>query len=264
MNPQRLDVGEYTTVALCRNGWTLYNRNDVFVGNCLYRYGQYSYDEQRLFEHFIGPNDIVIEAGAHIGSLTVPISKVAGTVYAFEPQRLAFQMLCANLALGECRNVYAYPIAIGAENGMIMVPKEKPEVLGNMGGVILKGVTEGERVQLVTIDSLGIDCNFLKADVEEMEFDVLTGAKATIRRCRPIMYLECNKNHEPLIELLTELEYAAHWHLPMMFNEDNFYENADNAMANTASTNLLCFPLEHPAANDFQRARITLDNIGIT
>ena len=45
----------------------------------------------------------------------------------------------------------------------------------------------------MTIDSLGlVDCHLLKIDVEGMEADVLAGARETIARCKPILFVENN------------------------------------------------------------------------
>ena len=54
---------------------------------------------------------ISLDVGANIGCHTVPFAKLvgeSGRVVAFEPQRLVFQNLCANLALNALTNVYVY------------------------------------------------------------------------------------------------------------------------------------------------------------
>src|SRR5262245_2266954 len=87
----------------CRHGRMLYNINDRFIGASLHAYGEYSEEEIDLFKQIVRAGDIVIEVGANIGAHTVWFSKETaqggGRVVAFEPQRLVFQTLCANLAL---------------------------------------------------------------------------------------------------------------------------------------------------------------------
>src|SRR5207237_6944461 len=90
-----------------------------------------------------------------IGAHTVELSRFFGDdgeVYAFEPQRIVFQTLCANLALNQCANVFAKQAALGAEKGMILVPAMDPAVRSNFGGVSLMNVSAGEPGDVLTLD----------------------------------------------------------------------------------------------------------------
>src|SRR6476620_7891408 len=100
----------------CRYGRMLYNINDTFVGRLLDRYGEYSEGEIDLFKQIVRPGDVVIEVGANIGAHTVWFARntwPGGAVIAFEPQRLVFQTLCANLALNDIVNALVYQQACG-------------------------------------------------------------------------------------------------------------------------------------------------------
>ena len=64
----------------------------------------------------------------------------------------------------------------------------------------------GKTVPIVRIDDLRLDdCHFLKIDVEGMEKTVLAGAVDTIRRFRPILYVEDDR-FEKSAELRAFLE----------------------------------------------------------
>lgn len=253
MTDVRLSIGEYTALRSCASGLTLFNRLDFCVGHALLNHGDFSPGEREMFSGLIRPHDVVIEAGAHIGTHTVALSKMGKAVHAFEPQRLVFQTLCGNLALNECRNVHAYHAAVGKADGHILVPFERPDKVGNTGGVLLSGVTEGERVPIVTLDSTGLDCDFLKADVEEMELDVILGAQKLIQRCHPILYLESNHSHRSLVDLVDSLGYAMYWHCPKIVRGE------DSRLGGIVSINLLCFPFERLSEAP-ERARIKLDD----
>ncbi len=88
--------------------------------------------------------------------------------------------------------------------------------------------------------------NLIKADVEGMERDVLDGARATIERTRPVLYVECDrKDRAPaLIRLVLSAGYRAFWHTPPFFNPDNFAGNDRRAFGNLVSGNLLALPAE--------------------
>src|SRR5690606_28828206 len=94
----------------CRHGPMLFNKRDLYVGRSLATYGEFSEAEIGLFRQILRPGGVVVEAGANIGAHTVPLARMvgeSGAVVAFEPQRLQFQLLCANLALNGMINVFA-------------------------------------------------------------------------------------------------------------------------------------------------------------
>ena len=114
-----VDPAGFNRLRMCRTGPIVYNRFDRYVGASLHRYGEFSHSEQALFEVLVGRGQVVVEVGANIGAHTVVLSRLVGAdgeVHAFEPQRIVFQALCANLALNQCTNVWARQMAVGSEN----------------------------------------------------------------------------------------------------------------------------------------------------
>src|SRR5437868_835956 len=86
----------------CREGAMLYNTNDTYIGRALDTYGEISRGEVELFQHVVQPSTTAVEVGANIGVHTIVLARLVGPqgrVVAFEPQRIVFQMLCANVAL---------------------------------------------------------------------------------------------------------------------------------------------------------------------
>ena len=60
----------------------------------------------------------------------------------------------------------------------------------NWGGLALGSCSEGEEVEVITIDSLKLSaCDFIKVDVEGMELPVLQGAAENLV-ITPILYVE--------------------------------------------------------------------------
>ena len=87
----------------------LYNEHDIYIGRSLDLYGEFSEGECDVFRQLIQPGWTVLELGANIGSHTVFLAKrvgPSGRVIAFEPQRIVFQTLCANIALNNLLNVF--------------------------------------------------------------------------------------------------------------------------------------------------------------
>ena len=247
---QEIDTAGFNQLASCRHGPLLYNANDQYVGRSLALYGEFSEQEMDVFRHFVNPGDVVLEVGANIGAHTVSLAGLVGpegVVYALEPQRLVFQVLCANVALNSLSNVHAYHAAAAAAAGSITVPELDPQTFQNFGGLSIQGHEAGTVVPVITLDSLGLGrCALLKVDVEGMEQEVLSGAVDTIARLRPVMYVENDRKEKSpaLITMLQSLGYKLWWHLPPLFNPENFAGNPDNVFGNIVSCNLLCIPAE--------------------
>ncbi len=114
----------------------VYNKNDIYIGGSLQKYGEFSISEQIVFRQMLRDGMLAVEVGANIGAHTVELSRFVGTrgeVHAFEPQRIVFQTLCANLALNQCANVFAQQVALGKEPGFTMVPPVEPSARTNFG-----------------------------------------------------------------------------------------------------------------------------------
>ena len=152
---------------------------------------------------------IVFDVGANIGTMSIPFSRVAERVYAFEPQSKLVQLLRANVRLNKCDNIVVVQTAVGhkgTETEMdttYIVNKDLDEdelsydtqLTVNYGaGRLGKG---GEAVTMISIDDYckqhGTErVDLIKVDVEGAEPLVFFGAKKTIRACRPAILYEQN------------------------------------------------------------------------
>ena len=148
------------------------------------------------------PNSTVLDIGAHIGIMTLAMSRCVGEqgrVYAFEPQPKLFRELLHNMALNKgTENIIFYCSAVADKEGEIEL---HPLVLSNEGGTGLgqnylkneKGIysKEAATVPMITIDSLDLqNISLMKIDVEDMENFVLKGARETIFRNKPFILIE--------------------------------------------------------------------------
>ena len=87
----------------CRHGLMLYFNTDEYVGRSLQFCGEWAEIECEVFSQIVTPGMTVVEVGSNVGSHTLCLARLVGprgVVYAFEPQRLLFQQLCANLEIG--------------------------------------------------------------------------------------------------------------------------------------------------------------------
>ena len=249
---------KYYHLVEARHGKMLANPADNYIGDAIIRYGEFSELECELLNQIVQPGAIVIEAGANMGSLTVPIAKNAGLggmVYAFEPQISIFQQLCANLALNDLLNVQAFNAGCGEKPGWLPIKRLNPAQSYNFGGMSLELLENEDSEMTVRIEALDdiLDVprlNLIKADVEGMEVQVLKGAAGLIADHRPYLYLEAN-NVDASAELyrhLKGLNYRMYWHLPRMFNPNNHAGETEDVYPGIVSMNVLCIPSERETA----------------
>jgi len=236
-----------------REGYIVYNVNDVYIGRAVERYGEYGELEAQLLRQLCRPGSIVVEVGSNIGTHTLVLSRCAGAagfVYAYEPQRIVFQTLCANLAVNSVVNVDARHAAAGAEAGLVTVPDIDYTRPGNFGGIAVDAFSSGRKVRKVRLDDdLELDrLDLVKIDVEGMELDVLKGAERLIGRLRPVLYVENDRaqKSEALICHLMQHDYRLYWHLPPLFNPENFFAEQENLFPRIVSANMLCVPRNRP------------------
>jgi len=240
-----LDIpGDHLRLKRCRYGPMLYLTNDLYIGRSLDCYGEYSQGEMELFGQVIRPGQTVLDIGANIGTHTVFFAQATGsggTVLAFEPQRLIFQILCANVALNGLTHVFTYHAAVGRRPDAILVPTLNVLAEQNFGALPLGLASAGEKVRLLTIDELELPaCHFVKIDVEGMEGDVVAGGQRTLRHFRPMLYVEIeHSDRATLIQPLFDLGYRLYWHVTPMFSPDNYCKNPENVFGRVGSFNVL-------------------------
>ena len=226
MNPPRRPIAY--VLAATNHGSMIVNRNDhaekgtdgVFgVGYQLLAHSSFDPVEVSLVlallgwrRQYFGSGVVAIDGGANLGVHTLEWARHMfgwGRVLAFEAQEYVFYALAGNIALNNCWNASARWSALGEKEGHLDVPEPDYLVPGSFGSLELKPRKATEfigqevsyaaedcvRTPMVSIDSLGLErLDFLKADVEGMELDVLRGARATLERCKPIVMAEVIKS----------------------------------------------------------------------
>jgi FkbM family methyltransferase len=143
----------------------------------------------------VRPGSTVLDVGAHIGTHTLALAKAVGPegrVYAFEPQRKIHRELVHNLELNDVHNVVPLRFAVG---DTVAVIEMNPSVEKNEGHTAIGA--GGDKAELRTIDSFGFrNVSLMKIDVESFEDHVLVGARATILRDKPTLFVEIQANSD--------------------------------------------------------------------
>ena len=149
--------------------------------------GKYHQEETlELLKNFITPDSVVVDIGAHIGTLAIPLARLAGKVIAFEPTPSTFNLLKKNaeqnnLSL-DLRNK-----GLGAHTGHASLQTES---FSNAGANTLD--LSGGSIEVSTLDDEVEYADVIKIDVEGMELSVFEGGAELIEKLHPIILSEIN------------------------------------------------------------------------
>jgi len=137
----------------------------------------------------LDPNDIVVDCGANVGDVTVPLAHTGAQVIAFEPDPYAFEQLQTKVE--DFPNVTLHNAAVGTKNGTIKLMRAVNFDDNPKGGSVKSTIVEGGR-NIETQDSAQIDVqlidfpyfiqkliqehggiSFIKMDIEGAELEIL-------------------------------------------------------------------------------------------
>lgn len=170
--------------------------------------------KDRLYERVKKPShgDVVVDAGAHIGSFTVRASVFvgdSGKVYAFEPDSENYEYLISNTR--ELKNVVCYQKALWSSSGYKMLHKNL-RVSGNSSlypsWPSVKPYLPVSTTRLD--DEVDGQVDFIKIDVEGAEYEVLKGSKRILETYKPFIAMEIHNSKlaQEIISFLSEYGYS--------------------------------------------------------
>jgi len=146
--------------------------------------------------------DVVLDIGANIGAITIPLAKVAKRTYALEP--LFIDELANNIALNKLQHkVHIIPFAIGRDN-------YSEEVEFSSKKAIVKFITLGQ----VFIEWIGTQVDFIKIDGEGCEWNIEPEQLEGIREIRIEFHLRRGHRLDDKVKLTRYMRWF----------EDNGYE----------------------------------------
>jgi len=159
-------------------------------------YGTYEELESKIMEEKIEMGNIVVDVGANIGLHTLNMARIVGKtgqVFAFEPDPSNFEILKKNVKINNYRNIILEQKAVGDKHGRTTLYQSD-----HPGKHRIFPQTEQAKSQVQVeltnldnyFDSDMIDkINFIKIDVEGLEFNVLKGMKNILKNSKKIKIL---------------------------------------------------------------------------
>ncbi|MDR1983078.1 MAG: FkbM family methyltransferase [Holosporaceae bacterium] len=162
---------------------------DVVQGRIFSTDKFFEYHELTTIQKYINKDSIVVDAGANIGNHTVFFAKIckAKEVYCFEPLKRSYDILEKNIELNDVKNVKKFNFALGEHKGKAKIAYFD---IGGIGSTQFREDEDGN-FDVVTLDSLNLkQVDFCKIDVEGAQYSVLKGAKKTLEKFRPMIWIE--------------------------------------------------------------------------
>ena len=180
-----------------------WNNNIVLtIGSWIKKYG---------LQHFFN-------AGCHIGTVALPLSRYINKVTAIEPFPPTFSHFIENIKLNNIKNIMPYNFALGdKEDKVFFLDQNHKRIKNNSGGIhaVTKLDIEKKRLSsnlhvkkftksMKKIDDLKIDkFDIMLLDVEGREYEVIKGGANKISDYKPIIIVEIWQNSKRQIENMT-------------------------------------------------------------
>jgi FkbM family methyltransferase len=169
-------------------------------------------EKQVALERFVKPGMTVYDIGAQAGFYTLFFSRLVGRVYAFEPFAVNLRYLVAHITMNRLSNVKVVQVALADKAGLAGFTVDRGKSQNALVG-------PGESplvVATMSLDELVEEHGFpppdlVKLDVEGAEASVLEGARLTLERHRPVVFVALHGREQATrcLPLLEQLRYEA-------------------------------------------------------
>ncbi|MEO9308168.1 MAG: FkbM family methyltransferase [Nitrososphaera sp.] len=160
-------------------------------------------------------DQIVLDIGANIGKYTILAGKkvgIHGKIIAVEPMTKTFQLLQKNIKENGLERIVT-PLKVGISNKIGTARFYYKEGHSGASTMTAQVSNEYDDVNLTTIDEIVKEQNldrldWIKIDVEGLEYEVLSGASNSILQFRPIIIVEIREgSKEKVFDFLNNMKY---------------------------------------------------------
>jgi FkbM family methyltransferase len=162
------------------------------ISEHIFTFGAYELDTQHVILKFLSQMGTLVDVGANIGALAIPIAKARPkvSIICIEADPNIHQFLQDNVSRNSCDRVRVFSCVAGATDGQLVAFYRAPDDKFGMGSLGPQFDSFPIMVKQRTLDAMltGIGMNridVIKIDVEGAEVSVLRGAQQLLASERP-------------------------------------------------------------------------------
>jgi FkbM family methyltransferase len=187
------------------------------------RYYYYTTPNKRLkflIEQLLTKKSNYIDVGANIGQTSLMAACLDINVTAFEPVPQIFKNLKANIQLNNLKNIKTYMLAISNknENKQIAICSDNDgahSLSKSFQKASGKNYSKMISIKAKKFDSLKLNADMVKIDVEGHELEALEGMEKSLKNIKYILCETTNQNFKKVVDYLTpNFEYIEKYTRP--------------------------------------------------
>ena len=215
---------------------------------------KYHLDKGIIIKKILRDPQLIIDVGAHAGQVSKMISglyKNNVKIIAIEPGLYARTILRFSIFFNQLKNIFVIPMAVSDKPGFsfLNIPEKRKNSLGfGLSHIGIHHDDFSERgfkihydyVPITTIDQIVRDLeienvDFIKLDIEGFEYRALLGASITLKKHKPIIYIELNERTQKrsndsindIYNFLRNLNYKSYYIKNLELEEFNDHREDD-------------------------------------
>lgn len=156
-------------------------------------------DEKTALFDLAKPGQVVLDIGTNVGEVLLNFAKrvgPAGRAIGFEPNPATLRKCRRNLSLNRFDNVEVHQLALGETRGKALLGQPSE----TNAGADRISASAGIPVELTTLDEFVVQhrlerVDLIKIDVEGFDLKVLRGGAETLKRFRPLLFVELSDSN---------------------------------------------------------------------
>lgn len=185
----------------------LYNGTlSEYIDRYVFYFGAYEREELSLLKRYINKKSVVLDIGANRGHHSLFFSRYAKSVYAFEPYEKVYKEILSKLSDNNIKNIFLNKFGLGYKEEFVSF--YAPVGVNDGVGSFLNSSNNVDvgKLEIKNADNyienniLDENIGLIKIDVEGFEVNVLKGLENSIKKYKPVLFMELNKDSQVYID----------------------------------------------------------------